>query len=185
MTAYEITAQAIGMVAMAMNCLSYQRKTQKEILLFQLVGSMLFAVNFFMLGAYAGGLLNLIGVLRAIVFVGGDRLRAKHPAWLIGFCTAFVLSYGLVFTAFEKEPTALHLIVELLPVIAMILTTVSFRLENAKSTRRFGLGSSPLWLVYNCFSMAIGAIVCESLNLASIVVGMLRYDLPKKNIRPK
>ena len=50
MTAYEITAQAIGIVAMAFNVLSYVQKSAKGLICFQLFGTILFATNYFMLG---------------------------------------------------------------------------------------------------------------------------------------
>ena len=98
----EQIAQVIGIFAMAMNCLSFQFKQKKQILAFQLCGSALFAVNFFMLGAFAGGLLNAIGIFRAIVYMKEQAFRAKHVAWVYGFGTLFVLSYVAVFTLFEK-----------------------------------------------------------------------------------
>ena len=34
---------------------------------------LLFAINFFMLGAYSGGLLNAVAVIRAILFLKKDK----------------------------------------------------------------------------------------------------------------
>lgn len=181
MTPLEMTAQGISIVAMAMNCLSYQQKKQKTVLVYQLIGSVLFAVSFFLLGAYAGALLNGVGITRALVFINKDKLHARHPAWLIGYTCLYVLSYVLVFTVFGKEPTALNLIIEVLPVIGMVVTTVSFRYTDARAIRRFGLVNSPLWLTYNLFSLSVGAIASELINLVSIIVGTIRFDLKKKN----
>ena len=63
----------------------------------------------------------------------------------------------------------------------MIIATVSLRLGSAKAVRLFGLTSSPMWLVYNCFSGSIGAVASEILNLISIVVGIIRLDIRKGN----
>ena len=179
MTPTEMIAQGFGIVAMAMNCLSYQHKNRRTVLLFQLIGSVLFAVNFFMLGAFAGALLNAVGITRALVFINKERLNARHPAWLIAYSCLYILSYVLVFTVFGKEPTVGNLIVELLPVVGMVLTTISFRYDDACAIRRFGLFNSPLWLAYNLFCFSIGAIICESISIISIVVGILRFDRQK------
>ena len=48
MTTIEIIAQVISILAMAFNILSYQRKTQRGIITFQLFGSSLFAISFLM-----------------------------------------------------------------------------------------------------------------------------------------
>jgi len=172
----EIFAQAVGIFAMAFNILSYQRKTRMGVISFQLCGSILFAVNFYLLGATVGALMNVLSAVRAMVFLNKERLRADHPAWLAGFVAAFLTSYVLTFTVFGKEATAWNLIVEFLPLIGMTATTISFRFTDARAIRRFGLISSPSWLVYNLVTGSIGAICCEVLSLGSILLGIWRMD---------
>lgn len=174
-----LIAQIIGLFAMAFNIFSYQQKTQRGAIAFQLGGSILFAVNYLMLGAMVGGILNAVGIVRALVFLNREKTKATHPAWLIGFTAVYLLSYVLTFTVFGKEATPFNLIVEFLPVIGMTATTISFRLSDAKSIRRYGLVSSPSWLVYNVVSMNLGAIICEVLTLGSIFIGMFRLDRKK------
>jgi len=65
-----IPAQIIGVFAMIFNIWSYQQKQQKHIIALQLLGSALFTVHFFMLGAYMGGLLNAVGIVRRSFFYG-------------------------------------------------------------------------------------------------------------------
>lgn len=180
MNTVEIIAQIIGIFGMVANFLSFQQKKQKGAIAFQFFAALLFAINFLMLGAYMGALLNVIGVIRAFVFVNREKLKADHPVWLIVFILAFASTYPLVFTVFGKVPSAKNLIIEILPVIAMILSTVSFRLTRAKDIRRFGLFSSPMWLIYNIFCFSIGAIISEILNLISIIIGIVRFDLKKE-----
>lgn len=175
----EIIAQAIGIFAMAFNLLSYQQKTRKGAIVFQLFGTTLFTINFLMLGAMVGGLLNLVGAIRAIIFINKEKLRADHIAWQIGFIAVYFASYILTFTAFGKETTAFNLIIEFLPLIGMIATTISYRFSDAKSIRKFGLISSPAWLVYNIANMSVGAILCEVLSLGSIIIGIVRLDRKK------
>ena len=58
MTTTQIIAQAIGILAMAFNIISYQGKQQKTVIALQLIGACLFSVNFLMLGATIGGILK-------------------------------------------------------------------------------------------------------------------------------
>lgn len=181
MDSFNILAQFVGICAMAFNILSYQQKTRRRVIAFQLAGSFLFCVNFFMLGATVGGILNAIGAVRAVVFLNKEKLHADRAPWLVGFTAAYVGSYVLTFTLFGAEATASNLVIELLPVIGMIATTISFRYTEAKTIRKFGLISSPSWLVYNIANFAIGAIICEVLSLCSILIGMLRLDRTTKS----
>ena len=99
--------------------------------------------------------------------------------WLVFFIVAFAASYPLTFLAFGKEPTLQNFIIELLPVLAMIIITVSLRLGSAKAVRFLGLFSSPMWLIYNVFSGSIGAIASEILNLISMIIGIIRLDIKR------
>ncbi len=177
---FQVVTQAIGIVAMAMNILSYQQKKQSGVILVQMLGATLFAIHFWMLGATVGALLNAIAVVRAVIFYYQKQLHADHIAWTVGFELVFVACYVLTFTVFGKEPTVPNLIVEFLPVIGMTALTLGYRKKDAGAIRRWGLVSSPAWLIYNIVNLSIGAICCETISIVSIVVGILRLDKTKK-----
>ena len=176
MTVPQMIAQGIGIAARVFNILSYQGKKQSTVIALQLVGGALFAVNFLMLGALVGGILNIIAVIRAVVFLFNDKLKTDRLPWLFGFVAIYILVYILNFTLFGKEPTLFNLVIEVLPVIGMVALNIGFRLKNAADVRKCGLISSPAWLVYNIESGSWGAIICETLTLISIFVGMFRHD---------
>lgn len=175
----EIVAQIIGVLAMAFNVLSYQGKSQKTVIALQLFGGTLFAVNFLMLGATVGGLLNIIAAVRAILFLFKNKLKTDNIYWFIGFIASYVAVYVLNFTVFDKQVTVYNLLIELLPVVGMIALTIGFRLKKAAHIRKCGLVSSPAWLIYNIAANSWGAIICETLTLISIFVGMFRHDKTK------
>ena len=182
MTTFELLAQAIGIVAMAFNILSYQQKTPKRVITFQLFGSALFAVNYLLIGAPVGMCMNIIGILRAVVYSNREKFRADRVAWLLLFIALFASSYLLSFTVFGMEFTLRNSILELLPVIGMSATTISFRLQNAATIRKFGLISFPCWVTYNAVSGSIGGVICELFSICSIIIGLIRYDRkPRKN----
>ncbi|MBQ3134027.1 MAG: YgjV family protein [Clostridia bacterium] len=176
MEAIEIIAQCIGIVAMLFNILSYQGKSQKAVITMQLFGASLFAINFLMLGATVGGLLNILGAIRAFVFIFKEKLKTDRLPWFIVFVSLYIAVYILNFTLFGKEVTLFNLIIELLPVIGMTALNIGYRLKNAADVRRLGMVSSPAWLIYNIAAGSWGAIICETLTLISIFVGILRHD---------
>lgn len=174
MTVYEIIAQAVGIVAMVFNILSFQQKSPKGVLTFQLVGGFLFSIHFFMLDAIVGCLLNVIAVIRALIYLNREKLHTDRLSWLMGFIILYILSYALTFAVFGKEFTVFNGFIELLPVIGMTVQTISFRLNRVNAIRVYGLVGSSTWLVYNIINVAIGAIVCEVMSLISITVSLLR-----------
>lgn len=173
---YDIISQAVGIVAMIFTVISFQQKNKKTVISLQLVGTALFSINYFMLGATVGCIVNALGVLRAIVYLDRKRFGSDKPFWLIFFIVGFIASYVLTFTVFAKEFTLTNALLEALPIIAMILFTVGYHLESAKMIRRFALFCSPLWLTYNIANLALGATLCEVISLCSIIIGMIRHD---------
>lgn len=172
----EIIAQIIGIIAMLCNILSYQGKKQKMIILLQLFGGILFAVNFLLLGATVGGILNIIAAFRAIVYLYKDKFRADKIIWLVMFSLSYITVYVLNFTLLGKEPNLFNLVIEFLPIIGMLAINIGFMLKKASDVRKCALVGSPAWLIYNISAGSIGAIICEAFSLVSIFVGILRHD---------
>ena len=177
----EIAAQIFGIIGMIFNLLVFQQKTHRGVTLCQFFAAAAFAANYLMLGAFVGGILNLVGALRAVVFYFKEHTRANSVFWLVIFILAFASSYPMTFLVFGTKPTVSNLIIEVLPVVAMIIITVSLRLGSAKAVRFLGLFSSPMWLTYNIFSGSIGAIASEILNLISMIIGIIRFDINRCN----
>jgi len=176
-------AQVIGILAMPINLLSFQQKKQRTIIAFQFFGSVFFAIHFFMLGSSIGGILNVIAAIRAAIYSNKEKTGADKPFWIVLFTLAYIGAYILVFTLFQKAPTAENLIIEVLPVLSMVVTTVSFWMKDAKMLRALGLIGSPLWLIYNIINVSIGGISSEVLNIASILLAMFRYDIKESGGR--
>jgi hypothetical protein len=146
------------------------------------VGSALFSANMLLLGAVTGGIMNLLGVARSLVYMNKDSLKIPIKAVNALFVGAYLVSYLLSFIAFGTEPSTRNFMLELLPVIAMSSMTLAFSGDNARIVRLSGFISSPCWLVYNIFNNAIGGILCEAFGLVSIITSLIRIDiLGKKN----
>ena len=84
-------AQAIGIAAMVGNIISYQFKSKKTLLFIQFISASLFAVNMFMLDALMGGILNIVGMARALVYMNKEKI--KIPIKLVNFI--FIILYPL------------------------------------------------------------------------------------------
>lgn len=173
-------AQIISIFAMGFNILSFQFKAPKKIMGFQLIGTLLFAISMFMLNAITGGIMNLLGMTRSLVYMNTERIPLSKKSLTILFVVTYFLSYASVFLFFGVEPTLTNLLVELLPVIAMTSITIGFSLNDSKIIRRMGFINSPCWLFYGIFVRSIGSILCEVIGLGSIIVGVIRHDIGKK-----
>lgn len=175
----QILAQVLSIIGMLCNVLSFQQKIQKHVIAFQLVGATMFTASYLLLGAYVGALLNCIAIIRAVVYMNKQKFKAEKAAWLVAFTASYFLCYALTFTVFNKEFNLLNGIVEFLPIIGMVATTVSFKLKDAAAVRKLGLISVPSWFTYNIFNFSIGGLICEIFCCCSILIGMYRHDRKK------
>ena len=112
----EIFAQIVGIVAAALNISSYQCKTKNRIILIQLFGGAFFTVNFMLHGATTGAIMNVLAMVRALLFLHKDKLKLNDKILVGSLIAAFVVSYILAFTALGVEPTAKNFILEALPI---------------------------------------------------------------------
>jgi len=176
----DLLVQALGLIGMVMNLISFQLKEQKKLIRLQFFSSIVFTVHYLLLGATMGWILNMLGIGRAFVFSNKDKAWAQKKFWLPLFIAAFWIVYVLTFTVLGKEATIHNLLLELLPAIGMTCTTIGFRLENAAKVRLLSLSNAPTWLVYNIISGSIGGALTEIFCLISVVVGIIRLDIKRK-----
>lgn len=171
-----VLVQAIGIAAMAINLIAFQTKTPRAILLLQLCSASLFTAHYFLLGAYVGCLLNIVGVARAAIYAQiGRRKFAASPVWVFVLIAACVGVYALSFTVFGKEWTVRNALVELFPVVGMAIQTVGMRARGAQRVRVATGVSMPFWSAYNLISRSVGGFLSDLATFTSVVVGYLRY----------
>jgi len=176
-----ILTQIIGIAAMIIAIISFQQKTQKRIVFLQFCSGGLFCLHFFLLDAKVGCMLNLIGVIRAVIFAQCEKHRwARSKIWILVFSVLSLMTYFASFIFFDKEFNVLNSLTELLPVIGMIATTLAYRERNAARVRRLAIISSPAWLCYNILCGSIGGAVTEGISILSILTAMYRLDRKKK-----
>ena len=175
----ELAAQILSIVAMGVYFLSFQQKKQNTIILFQMIANSLFAISFFMLGAMMGAILNVISAIRALLFIYKKQLKTDNNIWFAGFIAVYIATYVLSVTVFVQELNVITALLEFIPLVGMVATTLGYRAKNSKSVRIAGLVNEPAWLVYNVYYFSIGAILCNVFSLISAIVGLVRFDRKK------
>ncbi len=167
----ETIAQILGFGGALFNAFSFQQKTRKGILAFQICSTGTFILHYILLNAFTGAALNVIAILRAIVFINSDKKWAKSPIWLGVF---IFLSVGSSLVTWETWYS-------ILPAIGMTLSSISYWMKNETKIRVITLVSSPFWLVYNFISGSMGGTLTEFIVMSSIIIGIIRYDILKKS----
>ena len=161
--------QLIGYVGTACALTSYQCKKNRNYYLFQTGCGIAFAVQFTILGSWAGMLLNIFSIMRGIIFALGDKCKKLAYLLLMEFCfTASCIAAPLFFG--EKWWIAVLLF------IAQGGGTLAMWTRDGKIIRKTQLFCiSPLWIVNNVYYASIGGVVCEVFNILSVIVSFIRF----------
>lgn len=79
-TPFQVVAQAIGFLGMFSHLASFQCKSGRGSLVSRSPGSTFYAIHFGLLGAVSGAAMNVIALLRCLVFYRrGERKWADSP----------------------------------------------------------------------------------------------------------
>lgn len=189
-----IFVQVLGFIAIGMNLISVQFNTHGKIMLFKSFGSLLFCVQYFLLGAYTGMVMDLIGTIRNFVFADNVRKKRSNKWWIVFFAvltfvlglTTIILTWGKSFkdigywTSNPNSVLLLAVIVSIFSIVAKLLTTVAYGFKNPHTIRMTNLPSSSLWFVYNLICFSLAGMVNEIMCISSIIIAELRFRKPKK-----
>lgn len=170
-----IAAQTIGVIGLVCSLLSFQMKKRKHIMAFQMTASLLFSSQLFLLGAVAGGCMDLISFLRTLVFSQNERKWASSPLWLLAFIAAMIAAGALTWQSAW----------DVLPIIGSVLSTVALWMKNEKRIRLISLTVGPCWLLYCLVKGAWSGAINEALAMTSIVIGLIRNDASRKSAEPQ
>ena len=167
----EILANIIGVIAVSLFVLSYQQKTSKGIVLCNTFSRLLYVVQYTLLRAFEGMVLDLVGIVASVL------AQKKDTPFIKKYIKFFFIGINLVIII-----TGLLLyknIFSLLPIFGVLLHTGAFWLKDEKWIRRVSILGSPFWLVYNLKSLAFGSALGDVFTIVSLLIAMFRFDLKK------
>lgn len=166
---FKLIGEIIGIIAIIENFFIFISNRRKNILLLKGVSDAIWAVNGFMVGAYTGGVLNVVMVMREFVFYNRiERKWAQYKFWKYVFILLCFASPVL-----EIIKTGTFDIVPFFPACGSVLAVYGFYSEKASSIRSLNFFATVPWLVYNIFTHNITASISCVVSLASILCGSL------------
>jgi inner membrane protein len=172
LTMNQVIIQGIGYTALLSVILSFQKNNRSKILLFLSFANILFIFHFSLLHAWTGVAMNVVGALRTILFYQKDtKVWAQQTIWMYVFMGAFILVGLITWTNYAS----------LFPLLAGVTDTFALWKRSTKSIRFFMLIPRPLWFSYDFLVGSYAGMTTEVFVLASIIIGILRFDIPNKN----
>jgi len=161
-------AQAIGLISLILVVISFQQNNKKKLLNCQIFSCFFFAIHYLLLNATTGFFMNLINIIRNIMFV---KCGKKIPAKYISIIIVFIITMSIVF--YDG-------FLSLIPGIAGIIYTLGASQKKLTITRISGVIAGCLFFVYNLKVFAIMALISTIIEILSIVLAIYRFDIKKK-----
>lgn len=170
-SALEIIGQILGVVAVICGFVSYQMRTQKQLLVVNTITCAVFCLHYILIGALSGCALNALCIFRNFAYFYRNKKYPESKVIPILFTVAMAAVGALSWHAWYS----------VLSVIGLVVNTWYMAASNPQTVRKSILFSSPLVLLYDVFVLSLGGIVYESVAIISAIIGMVRF---RKNQLP-
>lgn len=164
MTAAEVVAQILGAAGILVFIILYQFDNMKGVLKAKMVMDVLWAAHYLLLGAGSAFAINLICLVRELVFINGDKRFFKSRVWLWIFIAFNLVSAAITWKGYYS----------IFPALASSLATVSFRQKNIKTARVIGVTNNILMFTYDIFVGSYMGLIGETLAFVSVVIAIFR-----------
>lgn len=162
--------QIIGLLATGCVLWSFQQKQRSHILLWLILGQILFALHFGWLGAFTASAANIIAIVRGIVFYfKPSRLWAKLTIWPYLFIGLIGISGYLTWQGWQSA----------LVLGAMAIETTGLWSNQPRTIRRVMLGIRPIYFTYSLLVGSYAGMLADVIFSISIIIGMMRFDRSK------
>lgn len=162
----EYIIQGIGFLGVALFIISYQLKSNMALFFCQLLGCLVFCVQFIIMGAYTGAFGLLINILRNVLLLKSDKWK-----WVNSKRTLYaVLVLLTVLTACTWAGW-----ISLLPFISVGVTTIGYWTHNGQKIRASQLVGSPCTMLYDILIRSWGGALSEAITIVSILVSIYRF----------
>lgn len=159
-----VIAQAISIIAMAFNILSFQCKRNRNLIMMIGAGSLLFSVSFMMLGDFSSAGFNLVNIFNSTAYLN----KKTHNN--VFFSMVYVLYILVAIFAYKTPWTIVLLFAQLASAFAQ------WHRSGAFIRKTHFLFVSPAWLINNIFiTFSIGGIICELFMIASVLISFIRF----------
>lgn len=166
-----IIAQVFGILAIFSFSLSPQQKNKKRVVICQLISTIFYGLQYFILGAFSAVAINIIGAIKELIFYSYAKKDKDIPIkiliiYILIVILSGILTYTNIFSVF--------------PVFLAILGTYGTWQKSLKRYRILVVVSVISWIVYNFVVGAYVNVIGNVFQLVSAIVAIIRLDIMKK-----
>lgn len=176
-----IVSQVFVIIGYIIIATTFFIKDRKVILIVGLCSLLSFMGAFFLLSAWSGLLVCVIGAIRNIGLFFSAKQReenninndaiTKGDLWFLAFIC--ILTITAAFFTYQST-------ISMFPIIGSFLITYAFWQKNTLVYKALGIPTALLWIFYNLYIMSIFGIILEGLLLGIIIIGFTLAVMSRK-----
>jgi hypothetical protein len=159
-----LIGQLVGFVAIIVGFISYQVKTKRQLIFMQTAVAALFCVHYALLGEYSALGMNVVSVVRNIVYdyrtSKGITSRLIPIGFVVFQATVGIITWDAWYSVFA--------------LFGLCINTYAMSLSDSQSVRKSILITSPLVLTFDIFAFSISGAMYESVAIISAAIGVIR-----------
>lgn len=162
-----IFIQLIGAIAWLFLVISYYRKNTNKILIFQIIGTLLYCLHYFLLGAYSGLFICAFETIFDLGYYKTDKDKYIYIVSIPIRIVGGLLTFGTIY--------------DILPIMASLIDGYSLT-KKKKLVVVGAVISYTLWVIYDICVMSIsGAITDGIIVLSNLAILFFNYNIFKKD----
>ncbi len=165
-----VVGQGFGILAIILGFISYQVRTQRQILFMQSMVAVVFSIHYFLIGAYSGMAMNALNIARNICYDYRVRKGICSKLIPIGFVVLQAAICSLTWEAWYS----------VFVMLGICINSYCMSFSDPQNVRKSILVTSPMVLTYDAFARSVGGFIYEAVALASAMIGILRNRGKKK-----
>lgn len=167
-----IMSQIIGGIGLLFLVYSLQKNNRKKLLKYQVLSSFSFALQYFLLGAYSGGFMHFMCMVR-------NHLFSKYKKGSVPFMLLLTILLIIVILSLISYVG----FISLLPMMAVVMYSCALWYGNLTYIRIIEVIGCTLFVIYSIYVVSISGVIASLVEISSALVAIFRFDLKKKKKR--
>ncbi|MBE5743465.1 MAG: YgjV family protein [Clostridiales bacterium] len=185
---FDFFVQCLGILGAICTIIALQFNKHFWIIFFKTLSELLFAVQLVFLGSYTGAVMNVISVIRNVIFVYAVKKNKPVLPWILAFSsfalitgvTTAVLSWNTTLQTCSKFGNEFFvmfftILISILPIFGKIITTFAYACKDPHKLRMLNLPSLTSWLIHDIIIFSIAGISNNLFGIVSAIIAEIRY----------
>ena len=167
-----LIGQIFGFAAMATGIIMYQFKRHRTIMLLMMLCAGLWCLHFICLGKYTAVFMNLLNVVRSVLYSFRGRKWADSRLIPAAVCAA---SLAVSVLTWEGP-------LSLLPAVASVSATLAGWQTDTRKLKLLTIPVCLCWFTYNVFGRSYAGMANETFVLVSVFISLYRIHRERKAV---